>query len=257
MPESTELPLFQQYQYAFSRHIRDPRQHPRPRGVAPRRMNIYNALLYDNVESFLLTCFPVLRKVLGKRLWRTLVRAFFAEHRCHTPLFRRIPEEFLAYLHSGRTPYPDEPPFLIELAHYEWIELALSVADTPVAWETIDPAANLLTGQPALNPVLALLNYTYPVHRIGPRYKPADANQDATSILVFRNLEDEVRFIEMNRVSARLVALLQTARRTGREALAQIGAELRHPHPAQVIDGGREILENLRQQQAILGGWHG
>ena len=64
-----DLPEFQQYQFAFTRHIRDPQHQPRPSGVTARRMKIYNELLYNNLESFLLACFPVTRKVLGVRKW--------------------------------------------------------------------------------------------------------------------------------------------------------------------------------------------
>ena len=59
-------PPFQEYQYAFAAHIRDPRANPRPPGVPARRTRVYNELLFNNLEGFLLACFPVTRKVLGK-----------------------------------------------------------------------------------------------------------------------------------------------------------------------------------------------
>ena len=77
MSEKSDLPLFQQYQFAFAGHIRNPRQNKRPQGVPAQRMKVYNDLLYNNLESFLLACFPVLRTVLGKRKWAKLVRDFF------------------------------------------------------------------------------------------------------------------------------------------------------------------------------------
>jgi uncharacterized protein len=94
MQAKADLPLFQQYQFAFASHIRNPRLHKRPKGVEARRMKVYNELLYNNLEGFLQACFPVLRKVLGKRKWTSLVRDFFSAHRCHTPFFRQIPDEF-------------------------------------------------------------------------------------------------------------------------------------------------------------------
>jgi len=95
-----ELPAFQQYQFDFSAHIRNPKENPRPQGVEARRMKIYNELLYNNLEGFLLACFPVLQRILGSRKWAKLVREFFAEHRCHTPFFRQIPDEFVQYLQN-------------------------------------------------------------------------------------------------------------------------------------------------------------
>ena len=89
---------FQRFQQAFTAHIRDPKRNPRPAGVPVRRMRVYNQLLLNNLDGFLLACFPVLRQILGTRKWNRLVRAFFSEHACQTPIFRQIPEEFVQYL---------------------------------------------------------------------------------------------------------------------------------------------------------------
>ena len=248
-----ELPAFQRYQYAFAAHIRDPRANPRPPGVPMRRMKVYNELLYNNLEGFLLACFPVCRSILGARRWRTLVRAFFAGHRCRTPFFRQIPEEFVHWLQQARTDHPDDPPFLRHLAHYEWVELALDVSSAEASLEGVDPAGDVLSGRPVLNPVSMLLSYPYPVHRLGRRYQPHERDAMPTNVLAFRNLDDRVRFIVLNDVAARLLTLLQQGSLSGREVLEQIASELRHPAPDVVIDGGREILENLRTEQAILG----
>jgi hypothetical protein len=242
------------YQQAFTAHIRDPRNNPRPAGVPARRMKVYNELLYNNLEGFLLACFPVTRRILGKVRWSALVRAFFAGHRCRTPFFRQIPEEFVQWL--GRAgPQPDTPPFLEHLAHYEWVELAVDVSPLEPPLESIDPHGDLLAGRPALNPVSMQLSYPYPVHRIGPRWKPQAPDPQPTLILVFRDLQDKVRFNVLNPVTARLLALLQDGGRSGREVLLQVAAELQHPQPGAVLEGGRRVLEDLRAQQGVLGTW--
>jgi hypothetical protein len=251
-PARPEEPSFQAFQFEFTRHIRNPKAHPRPPGVPARRMKVYNELLFNNLEGFLLACFPVLRKILGKRRWTRLVREFFAEHRCRTPFFRQIPDEFIQYLQSERDEHETDPAFLRELAHYEWIELVLSVSNKEPS-DAIDPDGDLLDGKPALNPVLALLHYSYPVHRIGSRFKPEAPSDQPTHLLVFRDPEFEVRFIELNRVSARLVELMESDRVTGRSALEAIAQELKHPSPATVLESGLGILRELRTMHAILG----
>ena len=255
VPEQVKRPAFQDYQYAFTAHIRDPRTNPRPPGVPARRMRVYNELLFNNLEGFLLACFPVTRKILGIRRWRKLVRAFFAEHRCRTPFFRQIPEEFVKYLREARTGDPNIPPFLPDLVHYEWVELLLDVSPVEPDLAAIDAAGDLLSARPALNPVAMLLSYPWPVHRIGPRFQPREPDPQRTHILVFRDLQDRVQFIVLNPVSARLVALLHEGRCTGADALDAIARELGHPDPTVVRAGGREILENLRAEQAVLGTW--
>lgn len=256
MPATPSAPKsFQAYQFEFTRHIRDPKANARPTGVAARRMKVYNELLYNNLEGFLLACFPVLRAILSDRKWAKLVREFFAEHRCHTPFFRQIPDEFVQYVQSERGVRAGDPPFMPELAHYEWIELVLSVSNKAAELDRIDPDGDLTSGRPALNPVLALLQYAYPVQRIGPHYKPRTPPAQPTYLLVFRDADFTVRFIELNPVSARLVDLLQSGKLSAETALEKIAQELKHPDPRVVIQGGLEILRDLHAQGAVLGTW--
>jgi hypothetical protein len=212
-------------------------------------MKIYNALLYNNVEGFLLACFPVLRQVLGVRKWTRLVRVFFSTHHSHTPYFRQIPDEFVQFLQNEWTPPDGYPPYLLALAHYEWIELVLSVSNRS-ADRDVDIAGDLLDGVPVLNPVLANLHYDWPVHRIAPRRKvqPAD-----TCLLVFRDGNDRVEFTEINAFTARLLTLIEPGNLTGRAALAQVAGESRHPDPALILQAGGVLLEDLRARGAILG----
>lgn len=256
MSAKSVLPLFQQYQYAFASHIRNPQMNKRPRGVEARRMKVYNELLFNNLEGFLLACFPVLRQVLGKRKWTRLVRDFFTLHRCHTPFFRQIPDEFVHYLKNERGARAEDPAFIQDLAHYEWVELMLSVSNKEIDFALIDPTGDLMNGRPALNPLLSLQSYAYPVHRIGPRFKPATEQKAETHFAILRNIADEVKFILLNPVSLRLLYVLQTTSLNGEAALLQIATELKHPDPAVVLAGGRDIMQSLQQSQVILGTWN-
>lgn len=252
MPELSELqlPEFQRYQFAFTSHIRDPRQAKRPAGVEARRMKIYNELLYNNLESFLLACFPVLRKVLGKRRWDRLVRAFLSGHRSHTPYFRQIPDEFLQFLQNGWETEVGYPEYMLELAHYEWIELVLSVSNRDEQVAEHDANGDLIEGRPLLNPVLANLAYQYPVHRVRPRAKIVAS---PTFLLVFRDAKFNVRFIEQSNVSARLLKLLEAGNCTGREAVTRLSDEIGHDNPSRLVDFARGFLEELRIAGAVLG----
>jgi hypothetical protein len=95
---------FQEFQIAFGRHLRDPRGRERPAGVPARRAGLYRELLRNNLEGFLLACFPVSREMLGARRWDRLVDAFFRDARCQTPYFREIPARVPAL--AERSPVP-------------------------------------------------------------------------------------------------------------------------------------------------------
>lgn len=245
-------PGFQNFQRAFTRHIRHPQVHAAPAGVDAKRMRIYTDLLFANVEGFLLKCFPVLRGTLGKQAWKKLVRAFFAQHYCLSPLFREISKEFVSFLQVHEIDTRLAPLFLRELAHYEWIELALASAVAPKL-PALDARDDVFLGRPCLTPVHALLRYTYPVHRLGHSRVAKRAPAEPTYLLVFRDSSFNVKFIKLNAVSARLVDLIESGRYSGKAALQKIARELCHPQPRIVLDSGLQILTELRRTGAILG----
>ena len=241
---------FQRFQYAFTAHLRDPKEHPCPSGIEARRMRVYEGLVYKNIESFLLTCFPVLREVLGLRRWTRLVRAFLAKHRCQSPFFRQIPDEFIHFLKDEWTPSANDPAYMIELAHYEWIELVLSISTREPDWNQIDREGDLLEGRPVLNPVLASLHYHWPVHRIEPGVR---VESTETYLLVFRGVGDQVQFMEINAFTTRLLSLFENAENTGRSALEAIAKESQHPEPGAVIEGGLAVMRDLLDRGALIG----
>lgn len=255
MSQAGKLPLFQQYQLQFSAHIRNPDAVARPQRVSAERMRVYRDLVFDNLDATLGACFPVCKQVLGKRRWRQLVRSFLVHHRAASPLFRQIPEEFLGFLQTlpEIAGSPELPPFFNSLAHYEWVELAVSAAEAPNVTADVDTAGDLLQGYPVLAGALMLLRYAYPVQRISPRFQPQAPLQTPVDLLVFRDAADQVRFVELNAVTARLVALLQTQKLTGLQALEHIAGELAHPQPQIMIDFGSRVLADLRAQGAIIG----
>src|SRR5690242_13555168 len=241
---------FQRFQYAFTSHIRNPRVNPCPPGIETRRMEIYRRLVYQNIEGSLLTCFPVLRKVLGKRRWARLVKGFLAGHHSRSPFFRQIPEEFLRFLQNDGALPAIYPKFVLELAHYEWIELVLATSTDIPEWKVIDPDGSLFEQRPILNPVLANLRYGWPVHRIAPRVRVSAAE---TYLLVFRDVSDQIQFTEINAFTSRLIHLLESAEHTGQAALEIIIKETAHRSPEVVIQGGLKIMRDLQARGALLG----
>jgi hypothetical protein len=245
---------FTRRQYAFAANIRDPENNPPPEDIEDRRMQIYRELFFNNVESFISGSFPVLRQLHSGTAWHALVREYFSCHRSRSPLFHEIPREFLNWLEHERSGNPADPPFLFELAHYEWVELALSIADIPPGTRQADPHGDLLHGIPVLSPLAWHLTYRYPVHRIGPDYRPQQHGDTPTCLVVYRDREDGVGFLEINTVTKRLLELIDAgANRSGSELLARIATEMSHPQPDVVIRGGAEIMDKLRQKQILTG----
>lgn len=254
MSATHELPLFQQQQYAFAAHIRDPEGSQHPVDVDERRMAIYSELFFNNIEGVLSSAFPVLRSLYEEGAWRSLVRRFFSTHHARTPYFTELPREFIDYLEKSHSPESHDPAFLLELAHYEWVELALSIAEDKMEPSTFDPRGDLLDGIPVLSPLAWPLSYRYPVHRIEPDYCPEEAPAELTHLLVYRGRNDEIAFLELNQVTARVVQLVADNREcSGSALLMQVADELNHPNPQTVIRGGEAIFAELQEAGALLG----
>lgn len=243
-------PDFQNYQFAFTEHIRNPDKQARPKNVVAKGMAVYVEIVFNNMEGSLASCFPVCKRVLGIRRWNKLIRDFFIQHRCQTPLFRQIPEEFLKYLSTERL---ISPAYLYSLAHYEWVELAMAVSDAEAQFEVVDTQESLLSRTLVLAPALATLKYDYPVQKISPRFKPTTPLDTPVYLLVFRNAADHVEFIELNVVSARLIALIQEGQFTGGEVLLKIAEELQHPNPEMIVQFGTALIADFYQRGVIVG----
>ena len=217
-------------------------------------MNIYRELFYNNVEGFMASSFPVLRKIMDDEQWHALIRDYFSNHKARTPLFPEMPREFLQYLQEEREPRDSDPSFLLELAHYEWVELALSLADEEIDSNDINPDGDLLEGHPLLSSLAWPLQYHYPVHLIGPDYQPESPPESPTLIVAYRNTDDKIGFLEINPVTARLLQLLkEDNEQSGRALLERIAAEINHADHDAVVQGGLSILQDLRMRDIILG----
>jgi hypothetical protein len=244
---------FQELQYQFASHIRDPEQRAAPAGIEDRRMGIYRELFYNNIEDFLSTAFPVVRTLTPDERWHAMARDFYARHQCHEPQFFKIAEEFLRYLDEERGDVAEDPAFLRELAHYEWVELALSISPDDLTPELADPNGDLLEGVPVLSPLAWTLAYDFPVHRIGPDFQPKSAPEQPTLLVVYRTRGDDVKFMEINPVTARLLELVDKEPATGAAQLERIAGEMKHPQPSAVVAEGAAILRSLRERDILLG----
>lgn len=253
-PDTSAPAELEALQSAFAAHIRNPDKNAAPAGIEDRRMKIYRELFFNNIQSLLAGNFPVLRKLYDDVGWRSLIRDFYDRHRSKTPLFPEVAKEFLRYLQDERGSRKEDAPFLLELAHYEWVELALELDEREPGDIPADADGDLLSGRPLLSPLAWPLTYRFPVHRISPDYQPREAPAEATHILVYRNSGDDVKFMQLNPVSQLLLDLMQQdAGLTGLELLQEVARRIRHPDPEKVLAAGANLLIDFRDKGILLG----
>jgi uncharacterized protein len=234
---------FQESQLAFAKHLRAPELYPAPEAIEDRRVGIYRELIYNNIESLIATVFPVLRSLLGNSDWHALIRDFIHQHHCQTPYFLEVSQEFLYYLMQERGARATDPVFLLELAHYEWVELALDVSEfeIPPANEWPD---NLMLTYPRVSPLAMCLNYNYPVHKISTNYRVNEP--EPTQLIVYRNRADKVSFMASNPLTNRLLYLLvANPDNCFQENMNILAAELQHPAPNVLFGEAEKLLKQL------------
>lgn len=238
-----------EYQMAFTSHIRDPKNIPLPEGVNARGMAVYTEIVFNNIESSIAVCFPVLKKVLGEAIWLSLVREFFIKQPCTTPIFREIPEAFLAFINH----VSNLPPYAQNLAHYEWIELYLAYSNEAVDVIKLDVESDLLDYPLVFVPAMALLSYDYPVHQISPENIPLSPLETPVNLLVYRDAMDQVKFVELNQITLKLLGVLKDRQLTARQALIDIASAMQFIDIDLLVNYGLEILRDLKSQGVILG----
>lgn len=243
-------------QFELTRHLRDPQASPAPQGIEDRRLEVYRELLFNNILGLLSGNFPVISQLLGEQRWQRLVRDFYRDYRCRTPLFAEIAREFLRYLDDLDSEGPDGdliPPFLPELAHYEWVELALQLSDAAAPSDDTEIGDDeLLEHHPQLSPLAWPLAYAWPVHRLGPDHQPKQPPATPTLVLLRREAGGEVRFSELSPLAYRLVERIgESPELTAREQLQALAQEAGSDDTAAFLALGDGLLRQMRASGVI------
>lgn len=245
-------------QMAFAGHLRNPEAVPAPTDVEDRRMEVYRGLFFRNIRSFIAGSYPVLRSLYDDDDWDQLIRDFYNEHRCQTPMFPELSREFLRYLQESRQQHEDEYSFMLELAHYEWVEHALKIEVTEIDSVEADPEGNLLDESPVLSPLAWPLSYNYPVQLICKDFIPTETPEEPTHLLVYRRRDDRVRFMKINAVSRLLLDQLlaspgSSEHPSGRSMLRTVAKAIGRQDPNDLNAVGEQLMASWMEKDIILG----
>ena len=246
---------FQDKQVEFAAHIRDPDNAPAPEGIEDRRMAVYRKLFFNNLYSLLGTFFPVLRKIHSDEQWSHFIRQFLRQHRAQTPYFLQLPQEFLAFLEEEFEQGDDDFPFLVELAHYEYVELALSIDTAENDLEGVDPDGDLLATIPVKSVLAWPYAYRYAVHRIAPDFLPQAPEEQPVYLALYRGSDDKVGFLELNAVTAALLDAIDnnTDELNGEQLLRRLAGQINYPDADALVHHGAAALAEMRQLDILVG----
>lgn len=240
-------------QQALTRYLRDPEHQLPPADMNAARVNVYRDLVFNNVSQLLSGTFPVLIRIIREQRWRLLVRGFLRDWRAQTPKFGEIAETFLDYLATQPQVLREGewPAFLLELAHYEWVEMVLQQSDAKALLPT-DPA--LLLERPLqISPLAWPLAYEWPVHELDPDNQPATPPDQPTFLLVRRAADWSVKFSELSSLAWRLLQRIdEFPALDGRRQLQALAVEAGVAATAAFMDNGSILLRQLHKD-GVLG----
>lgn len=197
----------------FGQAIRNPDQKHRYDSI---RMTIYQELFLNNIHAFISTAFPVTKSLLSEQLWQSSIQQFLTHHHSHSPLFTDISTEFLSFIDKESS---DFPTHLIELMHYEWLELKLDGESTQIKKGTTPQLDSIIT----VSPVSQLAVYQYPVHLMRPGFEPY---RETTHLLIYRSWNEQICFDLLTASSALLFQSLIESEQTLEQQLENLALQL-------------------------------
>jgi hypothetical protein len=223
-----------------------------PEGVSERALGVYRELFFNNVLGFIDGTFPVCEQVVsaqqGRDTWLELVRHFLRDFSCSSPLFVDIPLHFLEYLQQqGEVALPAH---LQELAHYEWLELAVDIDPAKVS-ARVEPNGDLAVCIPVLAAAAQGFLYQYPVHTISVDH-PLPEPQP-TALIVFRDRQDQPKFLHTNPMTLALLVELQRSSQSGLDCVKAILTAAGQAHSDAALQGGLQVLQQWHGEGLIIG----
>jgi len=242
-----------QQQTTMGLYLRDPDHCAPPAEMDPARAQVYRDLVFANLSALLSGTFPVLVSILGDDGWRSLVRIFLRDYRARTPKFGEIAQEFVEFL-AAEPPALTEgawPPFMTELAHYEWVEMALQQSEAEPL--PVSDAGLLLERPLQISPLAWPLAYGWPVQQVGPDYQPQIAPAQPTLLLVRRAPDWSVKFSALSPLAWRLLQRIdELPELTGREQLQGLALEAGADGSDAFMRDGLALLQQM-QGEGVVG----
>ena len=98
------------------------------------------------------------------------------------------------------------------------------------------------------------MSYPFPVHQICADFQPQHALEQPVWLLVYRDRKDDVRFMEINAPTARLLQLInEYPEDTGKVAVARLAEEMQFADVAALEVFARDILQQMCERDILIG----
>ena len=202
------------------------------------RLALYRDLGRANLEEAVENIFPITQAVLGDA-WDECIAAFLANRNLTTPFYRDIAPTFVEWLGSSRWGL-DRWPFLLPMAHFEFVEVMVLRSPTEPPVESLDtePTPNCRL---VLNGATQVMNYAFAVHKANQEFPVPE--ELPTYLLAYRDAGDEFQVLELTPATAALMV-------RGQEETLSLAA---NSLGLSDLDEALSLLKDLAARGAIRG----
>ena len=213
----------------------------------PDRLLVYRELARGTLGDVIRNALPRACARLGAS-FSSLLSQFLDTVPIKSRFLRDVTGDFLQYIRDQKI--HDIPLYIHELAELEAVRIVVAAHAEGVReeGEELDLEKGLLFHESS-----RLLNFEYAVHKLSDDEEDrAIPDRRATSLLAFRDAENDVRYVELSSLASLLIARLQSGEALGaaiQGACQESGEELTEA----VLGGCAQVLSDLAERGAVLG----
>jgi len=231
------------------------------------RLKLYEELLFAGIESTLSSLYPFCRRFFNSRDWHQLVEQYRRQYPSASYQLYKSAEAFPQFL-SEQEALMTEIPFLIDLSHYEWLEVVLLNAKDMALPNNLDTACpsqltTLSAMRPYWNPISHLYHCRYPIPSILDLMRrqedlspPYPFKKQSIDILLYRDMDTlSVRFFQLNELTSQLWQLCQTGK-SYLEVFQLLQKNIAALHSIDfrvILEEGFKLLKQCHQEGILLG----
>lgn len=225
-----------------------------------RRLAIYRELVRARLKEAIELQAPRSVALLGER-FEAWFSSFLADRGPQTQYLRDVAGEFLDYVAPRWQHEPSIPAYLIELARHEALEF--EIAALPPSRQATR-AASAMGAELSLEAGLEfceaarLVRYDYAVQRWlndAEGLAASEPERTPTALLVYRDPEHEVRFLELTPLAASIIERLYEGLALGPALTSALSRHQTALEP-EVLEQCAELLADLSERGVILGPVH-
>ncbi len=211
--------------------------------IGPKRLFLYRSLVQKSLQSAIACEIPRTRARLGAR-FDDDVALFFADEMPRSHYLRDVAFELVSWALPRWSADPSLPPWLADLAHHELSAFEAAGASSEV--EKADPELRL-DAPVVLGSSVRVRRYGFPIHRL--RDEDASLEPEPTTLLVYRDAEHDIRYLELTPLAGAIVDHLIQKEPLG-VAIARACAKLEVGFP---LEESARFFADLVSRGVLLG----